>query len=183
MTSRWSKLSITMYIVEHTADSVALGEGVEATEETCLKLPAPPPSSSSLDPSSRLIFGGWSVWHLPLSLTEINHFPMDFPWEMQEIVWMLWASEYDGTKRWPWENVNRPISVLSIDQIFSIYRVKRSLSPCNQTDSKCDEKKTSKTKIKLQDFEVLFTYTVQTFTLYLLLKCNLQTLAAILHRL
>lgn len=36
-------------------------------------------------------------------------------------------------------------------------------------------------EVKLQDFVVLFTYTVQTFTFYLLLKCNVQTLAAILH--
>lgn len=39
-----------------------------------------------------------------------------------------------------------------IDQIFSIYRVKRSLSPCNQTDSKCDEKKNFKDQNKITRF-------------------------------
>lgn len=44
VTSHWSKLSIMMFIVEHTVDSMALGGRVDAAEEAYLDplLSSPP---------------------------------------------------------------------------------------------------------------------------------------------
>lgn len=131
------------------------------------------------------------MWHLPLSLTEINHFPVDFPWEIQEKGGLFnncldalspskwWHKKVAMTK---WKQPN--ISAQHRSNILRLHGQMFSVTLKSNWQQLWWIKKTTRTrKIKLQDFEVLFTYTVQTFTLYSLLKCNLQTLAAILHRL
>lgn len=96
-----------------------------------------------------------------------NHFPVDFPWERQE-EGGLFNIGPDAPEDQHWwkkgdheadKSGNGPISVLIVFFVTILYY------------------ETDQDKVKLQDFVVLFTYTVQTFTFYLLLKCNLQTLA------
>lgn len=82
VTSHWSKLSIMMFIVEHTDDSMASG----GKGGRCWGgIPPPLPFFSSPSPhsSSRLI---WClVGTTPATEpNRDNHFPMDFPWELHE---------------------------------------------------------------------------------------------------
>lgn len=81
VTSHWSKLSIMMFIVEHTVDSVASGEGWRLLRRHTSTLVLS--SSSSLHSSFRLI---WClVCMTPATKpNRDNHFPVDFPWERQE---------------------------------------------------------------------------------------------------